>query len=1300
MICNYLIEFTRMLNHQISRGLVILGFLLWNLLNSICFANLPERELAWRNLGCEDPLTSVYCIFGDSSGEMWLGTNNGLYFFDGAKTHKIGRTELGEYHIYALQEYDGEIYIGTNNGLFIYNKRTGKVRQFEGMMPEEIRALLVNGDELWIGSLKGIFTLNLKHGKVEDNSNGLLSRSVYSFLKDSRGILYAGTYNGLARWDSIDKNFDSILIDNVTPNGNQFVNCLLETDDMRSLYVGGENFLYKYTPSTDKWEKVSFVSGFNVKSLTKSRSGHLIIGTDDGLIDFYNDSIRHYRHDSRQPHSISHNEVWSVYCDLNDDIWAGHERGFSIASNSEIIKKYPLGSFTGNGEGNEINNIIRDSKGNLWLGGSNGLILISTDIENKWFRHSQKDNSLSHNRIRDILESNNGKILLATDAGLNIFNGKDGFRNYHIQDSSRRFDANWLYGLTQAGSQIIIGSYLGGVFAFDGKLLDNNNNNLIAEQTINTTTNPGLPNNYVNQLVKDGSGNVWVLLFRDNALLKFGKGLNKLAEFNIYDLTGEYPSHIAADSNGDIWCAFKGGVIKFDDSGKYSVVRLGTPDTYENVLTMKKVRDDMWVSTKSHLWKIDTKNLIPSILPIPVERYTAIYEDKVTGKVILGGRDEIVEIDYDNINHLSTNRNIKIWISSSEGLRPVDLDNEKLRIPHGGSMTLILSSNSNNATDIIPTYSYRLAINEKDTVGRWIDLPVGVNMITLSDIKMGHYKLLIKPEGSLLAALSIPLVVEAPPALSWWAIVLYSFSLVLIIFFIFYFLNKKRKRDLEVQERETALKNVEKKLSFLSTISHDLKTPLSMILGPVSVMKEKTGDKEMQKQLNIVYENAVRLNGMIHKTIELQHIENAEDGFLIMSRFDLVELSRAIFEVFQENNPSRKFIFNSSCSKLFVEADAIKLESILNNLLSNACKYSEEGSIISLGIREVNNQVEIIVADDGIGIPDEDKALVFHKMFRSPDIANHQEGSGIGLYLIKKYLELMGGTIELTSHKGEGSAFTIALPIIGKDHKERSEESREILNSEKPKVLIVEDNKEISSFIFDYLKGDFNVLVAENGRSGVALASTFLPDIIIADEMMPVMTGLEMTKRLKENSKLSNTPIIMLTAKNDNQTETESIKRGIDAFMSKPFEPSILLIRIQQLLKKRKEIVDKLRIETIIENEQKPIKAESVNERNIASIIKIIEENLSDPDFNVEMLSEKSGFSGKNLYRLIKKHTNKAPLEFIRQIRLQKAGALIKQKRFTVSEICYMTGFKTPSYFTKCFQNYYGMTPTEYLNNR
>ena len=1264
-----------------------------------CLAQFPERELSWKNLSISGNASTVYAIFRDTQGIMWLGTDKGLYFFDGFSTHEVGGKEIGEFHIYALTQKDNRIFIGTNNGLFSFDYATGKVVREDAPLPGEIRTLLLNGDDIWVGSINGIFSYNLKNKNVEDYTSGLPNKSVYSLVCDSRGIIYAGTYNGLARWDSIDKKFASVRGGNDKINSSFFINSMVESEDKRSIYLGGENSFYKYTPSDDKWEKFDFVAGFNVKSLTKGNDQHIIIGTDDGLLDFHEDSIKQYRHDSRLPYSIANNEVWSVFYDDQNNIWAGHERGFSIASNSDFIKNFNLGQLTDKGEGDEITKIYRDTGKNLWLGGSNGLILLTPDASPVWFRHNQSVNSLSHNRVRDILQLSNGSIILATDGGINKYNGRGNFSSFLVADSSGNYDANWAYTLEENGKNLIIGSFLGGILAADTGKFSQTDPHIKADISINSSSLSGLRNNLVNQIEKDGEGNIWVLLFRDNSLIKFNSKMERMEEYDIYDLTGKYPTHIVADHSGRIWCGFKGGALKFDRNGKPTAIYFENRTSDETILAMGAVDDDIWVSTLSNVWKINEKTLTPSMLPIPQKKYTAIYQDPLSGKVLLGAMDEIVEVNAGEMGMNHDFRKVRLVVENKgDGEWNFFQNPEKIskfKLPYGGRLELVVSC-LNYTPDIMPRYMYKLAASPSDTIGEWSLLPEGANTISFSDIKWGNYSLMIKTEGENHISISIPLKVEAPPALSWWAISLYVFGIIGIICGIIWLLNRKRKRDLEMQQRKTELENVERKLSFLSTISHDLKTPLSMILGPVSVMKEQVKETHVKKNLDIVYENAVRLNNMIHKTIELQHMEDAGESLLILSIFDVVEFCKGIYDVFRENNPQRKFLFHVSTPKVYIEADAVKMESILTNLLSNACKYSFEGSTISLGIDANESVVEITVSDDGVGISEEDRPLVFQKMFRSPSTSKLQEGTGLGLYLIKRYIELMKGNIELYSSKGEGTTFSLTLPLSQQPETKLENHFEEPTGLQK--ILIVEDNMQISGFIEDLLKGRFSVLKAENGRSGLAIAASFIPDLIIADEMMPVMSGMDMVRKLKGNPKLATIPIIMLTAKNDNKTETESIKTGIEVFMGKPFDPKSLLERIYQLLKRKKEIIEKMRIEALVENESKPIEAESVSEKIIAKIIRIIEENISDPDLNVELLCHKSGLSNKNLYRLIKKHFGKAPLEFIRTIRLQKAASLLQQKRFTVSEICYMVGFKTPSYFTKCFQNLYGITPSDYMD--
>lgn len=1235
---------------------------------------------------------------------MWLGTNSGLFFYDGVTTHPVGETEIFGTQVYAIVEKNNKLYVGTNNGLLLYDYNSGQVKACNIDSPKEIRTLLLIEEDIWIGGLNGISKFNISDNVIRDYSKGLPHKSVYSILRDSRGILYVGTYNGLARWDINDEMFRPLNVKR--GNGlaqHLFANCLLESHDKENIYIGGEGSLYRYTPANDNWEKITLLENNNIKSLCCGNNGHVLIGTDDGVFDLSEDSTKHYRHDSRRELSLANNEIWCIYADSLNNIWAGHERGFSIASNSNYLRTIELSALTHSGEGNEIHSIYRDTKDNLWFAGNNGVIRLSHDSTPHWYRHTDQINSLSHNRVRAIREDLDNNIWFATDAGINrLDRANDTFDVFYIVDNKGEHNSNWVYALIDDGDYFWIGSFLNGLHYVNKAKLYGSDRVIVSDLSINAENESlALSNNLVNDIVKDEDGNIWILLFRDNSLAKFSPSTKKITKYDVFDLTGGYPTHISTDNQGRIWCAYKGGAIVFSKSGQYDIIKFPHTNSDETVLALGKVGDGMWISTQSNVWNVNGQTLEANLLPIPQRSYTAVYEDTMNNKVYLGGSDEILEVA-NNVTKKHTDYKTINMILNDSGEGHLNLADIKggingMTIPYGGSITLVVSS-LDYSPESVHRYMYKLADSESDTTGGWVIMSEGTNTITFSDLKMGDYNVLVKAVGSPMSPIAVPLTVKSPWTLSWWAIMLYIAIAVGIIYWIVWYMRKKNSRTLQEQERQTALENVERKLSFLSTISHDLKTPLSMIIGPVSLMKEKMKDPESKKNLEVVYDNAVRLNNMIHRTLELRHLEDTDENLLILSIFDAVEFCNGVFEVFKENNPQKNFIFHTSIPQILIEADAVKFESVITNLLSNACKYSDEGATISLGINQNEDHVEIVVSDDGVGISDMDQPLVFQRMFRSPSTSKLKEGTGLGLYLIKKYLELMNGNISLYSKEGQGTSFIVTLPITEKV----LPQSKQLASTDdncKPKILIVEDNLQIVGFITDLLKDKYKCITSENGRSGIAIASSFIPDLIIADEMMPIMSGLEMIKRLKQNPRLAFIPIIMLTAKSDNKTENESIKLGIDIFMTKPFEPSALLGRISQLLKSRTDIKEKVRIQAITEAESKPIEAETNNEKMLAKIAKIIEDNISDPDLNVNLLCEKSEIAQKQLYRLIKKYLGVSPLDYIRRVRLQKAAMLLSQRRFTVSEISYMVGFKTPSYFAKCFQSQFGVKPSQYQSD-
>ncbi len=602
---------------------------------------------------------------------MWLGTNSGLYFYDGVATHPVGKNELFGNQIYSIVEMEDRLYIGSNNGLLIYDYLSGNVSQYETATPKEIRAMLLF-DDLWIGGLNGISRLNLKNKGIDDYSAGLPHKSVYSILRDSRGILYVGTYSGVARWDAQAKTFKPLRIRmDHTEQHSLFANCLLETDDSESIYVGGEGYLYKYSPANEHWEKVMLAENNNIKSLSNGNRGHVLIGTDNGVFDLYKDGIKHYRHDSRQELSLADNEIWCIYADEQHNVWAGHKRGFSIASNSSSLRTIKLSALAHSGEGNEIHSIYRDSRDNLRFGGTNGVIRLSDDSTPHWYRHSEQPNSLSHNRVRAIYEDTDHSMWFATDGGINRHNPrKDHFDVFHVVDSIGQHNSNWVYALMKDREYFWIGSFLNGLHYVDKEKFRKNGGTIVSDMAINADTQNtlglSLANNLVNDVIKDYKGNLWILLFRDNALTKYFSTTNRMLKYDKFELTGRYPTNMCTDSKGRVWCAFKGGVVIFDDE-EYEIVKFPYTNSDETTLAMGKVGNGMWISTQSNVWSVDGTSLNAALLPIPQKSYTAVYEDTVNNKVYLGGTDEIVEVDSGVIGNSTDYKAIKMVLNDRGG---------------------------------------------------------------------------------------------------------------------------------------------------------------------------------------------------------------------------------------------------------------------------------------------------------------------------------------------------------------------------------------------------------------------------------------------------------------------------------------------------------------------------------------------------------------------------------------------------------------------------------------------------------
>ena len=591
-------------------------------------------------------------------------------------------------------------------------------------------------------------------------------------------------------------------------------------------------------------------------------------------------------------------------------------------------------------------------------------------------------------------------------------------------------------------------------------------------------------------------------------------------------------------------------------------------------------------------------------------------------------------------------------------------------------------------------YAYRL--DGEDT---WTLLPVGDNRVELRTLPVGTHRLAMMVAGVPGSEISITVRVLPPWYLSRWAWLAYVLAIAAGVTAGYVYTRRARRRELLEAERRRTLAEVENRIRLLGNISHDLKTPLSMIMGPAGKLREQCGDGATRRDLDTIYTNALKLNALIHRSVELDSPGSAGDAdqLLIYSRTDLCAFVADIVRSWAERDTRRTVSCDCPQQPVWADVDVVKLESIVNNLVGNAVKYTDEGAHIdvSLSARD-DGTVALRVADDGPGIPADDLPLIFRRHFRSPLTADTHEGTGIGLYLVRHYAELHGGNVAVessTAPSGHYTVFTVVLPVAAEGETDGTATAS---GTKAGHILVVDDNREIARFVASLLGGDFDTRTAADGPSALAEAARFAPDVIVTDYQMPGMTGAELCRRIHATEALRHVPVVVLTGIIDptGAVEAECVDAGVDLFLSKPFDGALLRRRILRIVERARAARLDSRLSGLAE--ATPIEAESAADRQIGAINDVIEANIANPDLNVAFLSEHSGVHSKQLYRLVKDRLGVTPVEYIRQMRLRKAAHLLEQHRFSVSEVMYMVGFSSASYFAKCFQAQFGCKPKDY----
>lgn len=1257
--------------------------------------------------------SGVNCFAQDSLGMIWMGSNRGLYSYDGfsAQPHISEKTNT---QVYCITVIDKEyLYLGTDNGVLIYNYKKDRYENSDENFPTDVRAMYLDNGNLWIGSLNGLFRYHIASKKLENipiEQSEIPHKTIYSIIKSQENI-YIGTYNGLCRYIPNLGKFEKINLPLDSKRSNQFVNTLLEDTSLGCIWIGMEGNLLKYTPTSKKVEFFNSFLNNSVKSLALDQSNNLLVGTDNGLYIYnkYSANIQHIVHDSRNSKSLSNNIIWSVFPDKEKNIWLGTDYNVSLSRYNEAFQFIPISQITGIGDGNRFHAIYRDSRGNYWLGGTNGLIFSPT-LESSdasiWYRMDNVRFPISHNRIRYIYEDKEKNVWVATDGSISRYDyNQKQFVHYSIVDSTRTYNSNWAYCIFEDKQENLwIATCLGGIFVVNKEKLKQTSGTYVAER--NYTIKDGLSGMFVNQIMPDKNDNVWVLLYKDG-VNKIDLKQNKISKILIgHGMQDETPNYMLCDEDGYIWMGFPAGLVRVDPNNNETILTKFNEFGNGQVLSMTEEEQHIWLSTIEGVWVVDKKTFEVQRMNIINKSFTAGFYDKSSANIYLGSSDELVLLS-------------PMVLKNAEQNTPVILTslyvNGKLYNPNPKQNCIRyvneinLNYDQNNLifefSDLIYSqeesnkFVYKLDHRDSD----WNILKENTNRISYSNLEYGKHRLMIsrldsygKPSE---AFTSFVINISPPWYYTIWAKIVYVLLILSFILWIINFLRVRNNLRIERIEKEKMLELSNLKMNFFTNVSHEFKTPLSLILAPVSKLLHETKDSYKKKQLELIQRNALKLNSLIRQIIDFNRNDSINSG-LILSKVEFVEFARSLFSIYEDGYKEKglTFTFTTNKDKIYIDIDILKIESLLNNLIANACKYTEQGSVsLILNYQENRQRLVIQVSDTGIGIPSEEIPYIFERFFKSSKTAKDKEGTGIGLHLVKTYAEQHNGKVEIQSEDNKGTIINISLPI---PENITTEEILPIIvhESNRPKILIVEDNPEIADFIYQTLAEKYQCEVSHNGKHGLDACIRLQPDLIVADVMMPVMDGLEMTAQIRKNIPTSTIPIILLTAKDDKKTEMESINLNVDFFISKPFEPEILLSRIEQLLNSKQQLENKVRLEALASPQ--PIKATSPDEKFLSQITDIIEDKVADSDLNVNSLSTISGIGSKQIYRKIKQLTGMSPVEYIRSIRMKKAAMLFSQNKFTVSEVMYMVGFSNHSYFSKCFHTEFGKTPRQFIDDR
>ncbi|MDD7887835.1 two-component regulator propeller domain-containing protein [Flavivirga sp. 57AJ16] len=1350
---------------------------------SFVFAQEQENNyeaLKFKNLSVKEGLSqsSVLSIIQDKKGFLWFGTRDGLNKYDGNE-FKVFRqnpqdsTSLSNNFIKILYEdTKGNLWVGTVDGLNKYQPESDSFKKYfiKGYKNSNESNVIWDiiedsGGYLWIGTEAGLKKFHIETDSfVELNhASTLLKSPIRSLLivdknqlwiktTDQVGVYNMKTYN--VKLSSYKENYLKELIKSSVS--------VLYQDQKKNIWLGFNSGLAMLNKRNNKFEyfvlksnEESPITG-EVRTIWEDYLGNLWVGTYNGLYILNPDRSRisRFMHDENNSNSLSQNSIYKIYEDIKGDIWIGtYAGGVSYYDRSfDVFKHFPSGTNNTKLNYKVVSSIVEDENNNLWIGTEGGGINFydsNKGIFKYYTSNSNDSNSLSANNVKAIIQDHAGNFWIGThDGGLNFLNpNKRPFKFIKYLNNPNRLNSlsnNRVISLFEdCQHNIWIGTSGGGLNVLNNKtktitpIVDNKN---VLGDIVHVITQTSDKNH--------------LLLGGGNGLAKININTNQLDSINYLGTNKtEHNSGVVLsiyeDKNNHLWIGTEGNGLFYYKGESSETTKFNSNNGLPNDVIYGIVPDNnnhIWLSTNNGLSRINLESLkIKNFdesdgLQGNEFNYGAYLKNK-KGELLFGGANgfnlfnpsEIIENTFvPPVTITSFNVNNKPYIKITDSTKKIILKHTQNVFNFDFVATSYSQPNKNQ-------YAYKLEGFDKEW--NYIGNKKSATYTNLDDgdyvfkVKASNNDGLWNEKGA-----SIPITILPAPWQTWWAYLLYTLLFIgVILIFRKYSLIRIRERNELKQERleKERIEEVNKlKLELFTNISHDFRTPLTLILGPLErLLKVDNKDNFIKEQHEIMYRNASTLMELINQLLDFRKSESGKLQ-LCASKKNIVPFVNDIKLAFEGLARSKNIDFTLKASNDVIDVwfDQTKLKKIIFNLLSNAFKFIGEEGEISIDISTEDklkkegsfNYVKIKVSDNGKGISKANRKFIFDRFYQ----LGERSGTGIGLALTKNLVELHQGFIKVKSHENKGTTFIVQLPL-GKEHLSKEEIVDDTIKSEQdtfyniekaayvekeiialkkqnnnqdisidntlPSILIVEDNVEVRTFITSIFKGKYNVFDAENGKDAIEIAKSQDINLIISDIMMPVMDGVEMCNELKTNIKTSHIPVILLTAKTSQEAKKTGYQIGADAYITKPFDANILEIRVVNLLKSRKSLIDKFKKEIILQ--PKELTVTSADEMFLQKAIDILEQNLSNPEFGIANFIEDMGASRSVLYRKLKALTGQSISEFIKNIKLKRAAQLIKQTDMSISEIAFDLGFNDLKHFRKSFKKAFNTLPSQYRDS-